>query len=163
MNTTTGDTAPPLKDYPPEELAAQPIGGWTGEAYRRVVGALRAQLAVENLTQPHWWTLNHAAGSPGTWTRAALTARLTPYDDQDSDFDAVYDDLISRGWLTEDGETGTLTVTEEGEAARLRARDRNAQVHERAHQGVDPADFVTTINVLRRIVANLGGNGNLPD
>ena len=25
------------------------------------------------------------------------------------------------------------------------------------------ADFITTINVLRRMVANLGGNGNLPD
>ncbi|GAA2419786.1 MarR family transcriptional regulator [Streptomyces glaucus] len=153
----------PLKEYTQEELAAQPIGAWTGLAYRRVVGALRAQLAVEGLTQPHWWTLNHAAGAPGTWTRPALTDRLTPYDDQDTDFDAVYDDLIARGWLTEDGATGTMTLTREGEAARLRAKARNAQVLDRAHEGVDPADFATTIDVLRRIVANLGGDGNLPD
>ncbi|MFJ4562261.1 MarR family transcriptional regulator [Streptomyces caelestis] len=151
-----------LKEYTHDELAAQPIGAWTGQAYRLVVGALRAQLAVEGLTQPHWWTLNHAAGAPGSWTRAALTDRLTPYDDLNTDFDEVYDDLIARGWLTEDA-TGAMTLTEEGVAGRLRARERNLHVHDRAHQGVAPADFVVTINVLRRIVANLGGNGNLPD
>ncbi|MFD5127243.1 MarR family transcriptional regulator [Streptomyces olindensis] len=158
MNTHVED----LKDYPQEELATQPIGAWTGQAYRRVVGALRAQLAVENLTQPHWWTLNHAAGAPGTWTRTTLTDRLTPYDDQNTDFDEVYDHLITRGWLTEDS-TGAMTLTEDGEAARLRARDRNLTVHRQTHEGITPADFVTTINVLRRIVANHGGNGNLPE
>ncbi|MEU9570466.1 MarR family transcriptional regulator [Streptomyces massasporeus] len=151
-----------LKEYSPDELAAQPIGAWTGEAYRRVVGAIRAQLAVENLTQPHWWTLNHASGAPGTWTRATLTDRLTPYDDQSTDFDAVYDDLVAREWLTEDA-AGGMTLTEEGEAARLRARERNLGVHRRTHEGIAEADFVTTINVLRHMVANLGGNGNLPE
>ncbi|MEU0105878.1 MarR family transcriptional regulator [Streptomyces sp. NPDC006251] len=151
-----------LKEYPHEELAAQPIGAWTGQAYLRVVGALRAQLAVEGLTQPHWWTLNHAAGAPGRWTRATLTERLTPYDDLDTDFEAVYDGLVARGWLIED-ETGGMALTEEGEAGRIRARDRNLPVHRQTHEGIDTADFVTTINVLRRIVANLGGNGNLPE
>ncbi|GHF26469.1 hypothetical protein GCM10017786_70760 [Amycolatopsis deserti] len=149
-----------IKEYSDEELAAQPIGAWSGEAYRRVVGALREALAVENLTQPHWWILNHVAGKPGEWTRAALVRRLSRYDDLGIDFDEVFDDLITRGWLTE--QEG-LTLTEAGEAGRLRARDRNARVHERTHQGVDPADFVTTINVLRRMVDNLGGDGNLPD
>ncbi|MFI7013626.1 MarR family transcriptional regulator [Streptomyces sp. NPDC050164] len=151
-----------LKEYTHDELAAQPIGAWTGQAYRLVVGALRAQLAVEGLTQPHWWTLNHAAGAPGSWTRTTLTDRLTPYGDLNTDFDEVYDGLIARGWLTEDA-TGAMTLTEEGEAGRLRARERNLRVHEQTHQGVLPADFVVTVNVLRRIVANLGGNGNLPD
>jgi hypothetical protein len=152
-----------IREYSREELAAQPIGAWSGQAYRLVVGALRAQLAVEDLTQPHWWTLNHLAGAPGKWTRPLLTERLAPYDDQGTDFDEVYDDLVARGWLTEDDETGTMTLTEAGEEGRLRARDRNARVHQRTHEGIDPADFVTTINVLRRMVANLGGNGNLPD
>ncbi|MFD8545492.1 MarR family transcriptional regulator [Streptomyces sp. NPDC059649] len=149
-----------LTSYSPEELAAQPIGAWTGEAYRRVVGALRAELAVEDLTQPHWWTLNHVAGAPGTWTRTTLTERLGPYDDLGTDFDAVYDDLIARGWLTEDAEG--MTLTEAGEAGRLRAHERNLRVHRRTHEGIDTADFVTTIDVLRRMVANLGGNGDLP-
>jgi hypothetical protein len=30
-------------------------------------------------------------------------------------------------------------------------------------EDVETADFVTTINVLRRVVANLGGNSDLPE
>jgi hypothetical protein len=150
-----------IKEYSHEELAAQPIGAWSGEAYRRAVGALRAQLAVEDLTQPHWWTLNHVAGEPGMWSRATLIERLATYDDLGIEFDGVFDDLLARGWVVE--ESGVMTLTEAGEAGRLRARERNLRVHEQMHEGVDPADFVTTINVLRRMVANLGGNGNLPD
>jgi hypothetical protein len=56
-----------------------------------------------------------------------------------------------------------MTLTEAGEKGRLRARERNLRVHRQVHEGIDPADFVTTINVLRRMVANLGGDGNLPD
>jgi hypothetical protein len=29
-------------------------------------------------------------------------------------------------------------------------------------EGIDPADYATTVDVLRRVVANLGGNGDLP-
>jgi hypothetical protein len=150
-----------LKEYSQEELAAQPIGAWTGEACRLVVGALRTQLAVEDLTQPHWWTLNHVAGDPGRWTRTTLIGRLAKYDDLGIDFDGVFDDLVARGWLIEEG--GAMTLTEGGEAGRLRARERNLRVHHQTHEGIPTADFVTTINVLRRMVANLGGDGDLPD
>ncbi|WP_309052999.1 MarR family transcriptional regulator [Streptomyces sp.] len=150
-----------LKEYAQKDLAAQPIGAWTGTACRLVVGALREQLAVENLTQPHWWTLNHVAGAPGKWTRAALVERLAKWDDLATDFDGVFDDLVDRGWLVE--ESGLMTLTEAGENGRLRAKERNLRVHQRVHDGIDTADFVTTINVLRRMVANLGGDGNLPD
>jgi hypothetical protein len=156
-------TTAPLKEYTHEELVGQPIGAWTSQAAWLVLGSIRAQLAVEGLTQPHWWTLNHASGSPGTWTRRPLTARLEKYDNLGTDFDRVYDDLVARGWLTEDPGTGAMTLTEAGEAARIRARGRISPVLSEAREGVDDADFVTTINVLRRIVANLGGDGNLPD
>ncbi|MER7848126.1 MarR family transcriptional regulator [Kitasatospora sp. NPDC096077] len=151
-----------LKEYPHEVLAAQPIGAWTGEVYRRVVGGLREQLAVEGLTQPHWWTLNHAAGAPGHWTRTTLVERLARYEDLGLDFDAVFDDLAARGWLLEDATTGGMSLSEQGEAARLRARERNHRVLRRAQEGVDEAEFVTAVNVLRRITANMGGDGDLP-
>ncbi|MEW2125029.1 MarR family transcriptional regulator [Streptomyces sp. NPDC007259] len=150
-----------LREYSQKELAAQPIGAWVGMASRLVVGALREQLAVEDLTQPHWWTLNHVAGEPGTWTRAALAERLAKWDDLGTDFDRVFDDLVDRGWLTEG--RGLMTLTEAGEDGRIRARDRNLRVHQQVHEGVGTADLATTINVLRRMVANLGGDGNLPD
>ncbi|MEV5646173.1 MarR family transcriptional regulator [Streptomyces flaveolus] len=150
-----------LREYSQEELAAQPIGAWTAMACRLVVGALREQLAVEDLTQPHWWTLNHVAGKPGKWTRATLIERLAKWDDLGIDFNGVFDDLVDRGWLAEDA--GLMTLTEAGENGRVRAKERNLRVHQQVHEGIDPADFVTTINVLRRMVANLGGDGNLPD
>jgi hypothetical protein len=59
-------------------------------------------------------------------------------------------------------DAGKLALTEHGEAGRLRGRDRNLQAHERMLEDIETADFVTTINVLRRIVANLGGNSDLP-
>ncbi|MFE2936106.1 MarR family transcriptional regulator [Streptomyces sp. NPDC059278] len=149
-----------LREYSQKELAAQPIGAWTGVACRLVVGAIREQLAVEGLMQPHWWTLNHVAGEPGKWTRAALIERLAKWDDLGIDFNSVFNDLVDRGWLTEDA--GLMTLTETGEDGRVRAKERNLRVHQQVHEGVDTADFVTTINVLRRMVANLGGDGNLP-
>ncbi|MFF8287728.1 MarR family transcriptional regulator [Streptomyces sp. NPDC016309] len=150
-----------ITQYSTEELAAQPAGAWTGLAHRAVVGALRAALAEEDLTQPHWWTLNHVAGAPGTWTRPALTRRLSRYDDQDTDFDAVYDDLVARGWATESPE-GAFTLTAGGEAGRLRARERNARVHARMHEGIGAEEYAVAVNVLRRLVANLGGDADLP-
>ncbi|WP_369184278.1 MarR family transcriptional regulator [Streptomyces sp. Y1] len=150
-----------VEEYAHEVLAGQPIGAWSGEVYRRVVGGLREQLAVEGLAQPHWWTLNHVAGAPGAWTRATLVDRLARYEDLGLDFDAVFDDLVARERLVE-GAEGAMTLTGAGEAGRLRARERNLRVHLRTHEGIDPGDFVTTINVLRRMVDNLGGDGNLP-
>lgn len=149
-----------IKEYPQAQLAAQPIGYWSSETAKLVIGGLRAALAEEDLTQPHWWTLNHVAASPATWKRTALTTKLAPYDDQDTDFEALYDDLAARGWLTETD--GTLTLTEAGEAGRLRAHARNAEVHTRMREGIDDATYAATIDTLRRLVANLGGNGDLP-
>ncbi|MET9960633.1 MarR family transcriptional regulator [Streptomyces sp. NPDC006326] len=147
--------------YTQAQLAAQPIGYWTREAARLVTDGLRTALAEEHLTQPHWWILNHIAATPGHWQRTTLTQKLAPYDDQNTDFTTVYDDLTTRGWLTETN--ATLTLTPAGEAGRLRAHDRNAKVHTRMRQGIDDAAYAHTINTLRHLVANLGGNGNLPD
>ncbi|MFE5560414.1 MarR family transcriptional regulator [Streptomyces sp. NPDC056544] len=150
------------EEYTQQQLAAQPIGYWTREAAHLVIGGLRTALAEEHLTQPHWWTLNHIARAPGTWTREALTTKLAPFDDQHTDFEALYADLTTRGWLTETDDHLTLTLTEAGEAGRLRAHDRNAKVHAAMRVGIDDIAYATTIDTLRRLVANLGGNGDLP-
>ncbi|MFC9789670.1 hypothetical protein [Rhodococcus sp. NPDC127528] len=149
-------------DYPDDVVAAQPMGYWSDLAARTITGALRARLAVEQLTQPHWWTLNHVSGSPDSWTRATLARRLGEYSDEGTDFEAVFDDLAARGWLSTDAGAGTLTLTEEGEAGRRRAHDRNAEVHRQMQADVTTAEYVATVNVLRRMVANLDGRTDLP-
>ncbi|WP_250291260.1 MULTISPECIES: MarR family transcriptional regulator [unclassified Frankia] len=151
-----------MKEYSERELASQPIGYWSGEAYRAVVGRIRTELATEDLTQPHWWTLNHVAGAPGAWSRAKLVERLAPFDDLGIDFDDVFDDLITRGWMTEDALTRSLALTRVGEAGLLRARERTARAHGQTHEGIATADYVTALNVLRRMIDNLGGNSDLP-
>ncbi|WP_405544142.1 MarR family transcriptional regulator [Streptomyces phaeochromogenes] len=155
-------TTQQLTPYPRQQLAAQPIGYWTGAAHREVVGRIRKELATESLTQPHWWILNHVAASPAHWTRAELAAKLTRYDDQGIDFDEVFADLAGRGWLTEDA-TGTLTLTAAGEAGRLRAKERNLRAHEQTHAGITEEEYVATLDVLRRVIANLGGDSDLPE
>jgi hypothetical protein len=149
-----------MKEYTTEELVAQPIGYWSGEGHRIVVGRIRDDLAVEQLTQPHWWILNHVAGTPGSWTRGTLTERLTSFDDLGIDFGEVFSDLVGRGWLEEDG--GTLTLTVDGEAGRLRAKARSAQALDQLHEGIRPDEYVACLNVLRRMIFNLGGNSDLP-
>lgn len=149
-----------IKEYSQDELAAQPVGYWTGAANEIIVGSLRAALGEEDLTQPHWWILNHVAGAPGEWTRAALTAKLSEFDTQDLDFEAIYADLVARGWIKE--AAGGLTLTEDGEAGRRRAMARNLKVHEQMHHGIDTAEYVAALNVLRRMITNLGGNSDLP-
>ena len=149
-------------DYPDDVIAAQPMGYWTDLAARAIIGALRGQLVVEQLTQPHWWTLNHVSGSPGTWTRTTLSQRLDEFADEGTDFGAAFDDLAGRGWLRVDEGAGTLTLTADGEAGRLRVHERNAQAHRQMREGVATADYVATVNVLRRMVANLDGRTDLP-
>jgi hypothetical protein len=150
-----------MKTYSEAELTAQPIGYWTGAAYRAVVGRIRADLAVEQLGQPHWWILNHVAGAPGTWEQGALTERLTPYDDQGTDFAAVFGELTGRGWLLR-APDGSLTLTEAGEQGRLRARERSLRAHEQMHEGITPQEYAATLTVLRRVIDNLGGDSDLP-
>ncbi|WP_345676986.1 MarR family transcriptional regulator [Yinghuangia aomiensis] len=149
-----------ITEYSRDQLASQPIGYWSGIANEITVGSIRAALAEEELTQPHWWILNHVAGAPEQWNRDALTAKLSRFDRQDTDFEAVYADLHARGWIVEP--QGRLALTDAGEAGRRRAAARNRKVHERMHEGVATDDFVTALNVLRRMIANLGGDSDLP-
>ncbi|AQU66488.1 hypothetical protein [Streptomyces niveus] len=62
--------------------------------------------------------------APSTSARGAGPGRRTtaPFDDRDSDFEAVYGDLIAFGRPAE--EQGTYILTEAGEAGRSRAAER---------------------------------------
>ncbi len=148
-----------MNEYPAEQVAAQPIGYWSRVAYQATVGRLRAELAIQQLTQPHWWTLNHVAGDPGTWTRVALADRLQPFDDLGIEFEDVFDDLIERGWLAEND---TFSLTELGTQELGKARERMATAQQDTLAGIATEDYVTTINTLRRMIQNLGGDSSLP-
>ncbi|MEU9314871.1 hypothetical protein [Streptomyces sp. NPDC048295] len=105
-------------------------------------------------------TLDHVAGEPGRWTRAALVGRLAEYADLGADFDGAFDDP-RRPWTAE--ENGTMTPTAAGEAGRGRSGVRNLRVHHQTYEGIPGTAFVTMVGVLRRMVAGLGGDEDLPD
>jgi len=68
-HSTAGRTglAMEIKEYPNDVLAAQPIRYWSGEAYRRVVGRIRADLATERLHDVHVTRVRaHEKGDPDT-------------------------------------------------------------------------------------------------
>ncbi|MFJ8043142.1 MarR family transcriptional regulator [Kitasatospora sp. NPDC096147] len=125
-----------------------------------MLAALRATLAEDRLTQPHWWVLNQLAAAPGQWTRTGVAERLARFADPGTDFGPVFDDLAARGWLTEPD--GALGLTGAGEAQRLRTRERMAATTRRMHAGIEPAEYAAALNVLRRIIDNLGGDSDLP-
>jgi hypothetical protein len=148
-------------EYPDEQVAAQPIGYWSGATYRASVGRLRAELAFGQLTQPHWYALNRVADAPSTWTRPDLADELQPYDDLGVEMEDVLEELVERGWLSLDA-ADTLTLTADGQKGLARARERNSEAHAETLRGISTEDYVTTINTLRRMIANLGGTSDLP-
>ncbi|MCM3882857.1 MarR family transcriptional regulator [Frankia sp. R82] len=154
-----------ITPHPDEVLARQPAGYWTGAAYRTIVGRIRAELASEDLTQPHWWVLNHIAGAPARWDRAGLIRRLARFDDLNTDIDAVLDDLLARGWLMSSPQpagTPVFTLTEAGEAGRARAAERTRRAHDQLHHGITTEQYAAALTVLRRMIANLDGDAELP-
>ncbi|MGL5912112.1 MAG: hypothetical protein ACRCZP_19065, partial [Phycicoccus sp.] len=68
-----------METYPRHELVAQPIGYWSGEAYRRIAAAIRESLAVNDLTQPQWWVLGRVVDTSRAGTRSGLSEELAPY------------------------------------------------------------------------------------
>jgi len=140
------------------EIKSQPIGYWTGEAYRHISSAIRASLATQGLTQPQWWILNHVANGP--WTTAVLLEKLAQANanEQGLNLNHELNGLIKRGWLTRDTATDKLSLTTQGEEGRQQTWQRNGATHRSMIAGVSDAQYDDCIRVLQRIVGNLGGD-----
>lgn len=149
-------------DYSQEELVRQPIGYWSGEAYRRVADAIRRSLAANGLSQPQWWILNRLEDTSRAWTRIDLVEELTSYSNGEEGRDIAdeLEQMITMGLATADGDSVTKTAA--GSERLAAARDRNGQTHRDMLTGIDDDEYATTIDVLRRIVGNLGGDARLP-
>jgi len=142
-------------------LTGQPIGHWTGVAHREIVGRIRDELATLGLSQPQYWLLRNLSPhdlAPNGQGQALpeLADRMRSYLWADDDLPAAAADLVDRGLLTRDADA-RLTVTTAGENARTRVKDRAPALRAHIHDGVTDADYVTTLKVLRRMIANVGG------
>ncbi|MET7303292.1 MarR family transcriptional regulator [Embleya sp. NPDC005575] len=143
------------------ELAAQPAAYWTGVAYEALISFTRARQAELGFTQPQYWLLRNLSkndispdghGMTIPELRQAMSSYLRPEDDLRAEANV----LLERGWLTEDTR-GRLWIAESGEQARVDLKEHAPAIRARIHEGIDDADYVTTLKVLQRMIRNTGG------
>ncbi|MEU9691452.1 MarR family winged helix-turn-helix transcriptional regulator [Amycolatopsis japonica] len=143
------------------ELAGQPAAYWTGVAYEALIAYTRAQQAEKGYTQPQFWLLRNLSandispdgeGMTLPELREAMTSYLRPEDDLKAEAEV----LLDRGWLTQDAED-RLWLTKEGEQARVDLARNGPAIRAALHEGIDDADYVTTLKVLQQLIRNTGG------
>ncbi len=151
-------TTQPLSDA---ELAGQPAAYWTGVAYEALIAYTRAQQAARGYTQPQFWLLRNlsvndispdGAGMTLTELREAMAAYIRPEDDLAAEAEV----LVARGWLNRDADD-RLWLTPEGEQARVDLARNAPAIRAALHEGIDDAEYVTTVKVLRQLIRNAGG------
>ncbi|MEV7169176.1 MarR family winged helix-turn-helix transcriptional regulator [Streptomyces sp. NPDC093224] len=145
------------------ELAGQPAAYWTGLAYEALIAYTRARQAEMGYTQPQFWLLRNLSAndiSPDGrgMTLPELRAAMTTYIRPEDDLAAEAEVLLERGWSTRDAE-GRLWLTEEGERARVDLARNAPAIRAALHQGIDDADYVTTLKVLRQLIHNADATG----
>ncbi|MFE2560862.1 MarR family winged helix-turn-helix transcriptional regulator [Streptomyces sp. NPDC059352] len=155
---TTTDQAPADPAATDDALATQPVGYWSGLAHAAVTRHLRDAMAGIDATQPQYWVLNCVNGETGAQSREEVVSRLTPLADGPHEIARVVDQLLYRGWLGTDEEQ-RLRLTDAGEAARLRLRELVTELRAEVHEGISDEEYVAALKVLRRMVANVEGEG----
>jgi hypothetical protein len=143
------------------ELAGQPAAYWTGVAYEALIAYTRARQAEKGYTQPQFWLLRNLSANDISPDRDGMTLpelreAMASYIRPEDDLAAEAEVLVERGWLTKDAED-RLWLTEAGEQARLDLARNAPAVRAALHEGIDDADYVTTLKVLRRLILNAGG------
>ncbi|MFH8710239.1 MarR family transcriptional regulator [Streptomyces zaomyceticus] len=143
------------------ELAGQPAAYWTGVAYEALIAFTRARQAEKGYTQPQFWLLRNLSAndiSPDGegMTLPELREAMASYIRPEDDLAAEAAVLLERGWLTRDAES-RLWLTEEGERARVDLKRNTPAILAALHEGIDEADYVTTLKVLQRLIHNAGG------
>jgi hypothetical protein len=156
---TTPDQAPADPAATDDMLATQPVGYWSGLAHAAVTRHLRDAMARIDVTQPQYWVLNRVNGGPAAPSREEVVSQLTPLADGQHEIARVVDQLFHRGWLRIDAGQ-RLHLTDAGEAARVRLRELVTELRTVVHEGISDEEYVAALKVLRRMVANVEGDGD---
>ncbi|WP_318305986.1 helix-turn-helix domain-containing protein [Amycolatopsis solani] len=86
----------------------------------------------------------------GARTPEEVDAAMAPFVAADGSMVPKVADLRARGWVAATGE-----LTEAGRAAHARVEERVESFRATATEGIDDADYRTTIRTLERCAANL--------
>ncbi|MEH6376795.1 MarR family transcriptional regulator [Streptomyces sp. KLMMK] len=143
------------------DLAGQPAAYWTGMAYDALIAFTRARQVENGYTQPQLWLLRNLSvndlspdgeGMALPELQEAMRSYIRPEDDLAAESAA----LVERGWLRRDAE-GRLWLNEEGERVRVDLARHAPAIRNALHEGIDDADYVTAMKVLRQLIRNAGG------
>jgi len=153
-----------LRQLTDTELGAQPAAYWTGVAYEALIAFIRERQAELGFTQPQFWLLRNLSANDLSPDGRGLTVpelqqAMSTYIRFEDDLAAESEVLVERGWLTRDGD-GRLWITEAGEEARAGLERHAPGIRARVHQGIDDADYVTALKVLRQMIRNTGGEAD---
>ena len=130
-------------------------------AYEALIAFTRARQAEHGFTQPQFWLLrnlskNDLSPDGHGMTIPELQRAMSSYLRPEDDLEAEAEVLLEIGRLTRDSE-GRLWITEAGDEARADFRRHAPAIRARIHQGIDDADYVTTLKVLQQMIRNTGG------
>jgi DNA-binding MarR family transcriptional regulator len=123
----------------------KPIGYWLKQVDTLLEDAVAAGLAEQGVSRREWQVLNVLATADGGDPRAALA----PFDGVEQ----ALARLSERGWVA--GER----LTEAGGRAHAQVAEHIGQVRRRAVEGVSLLEYEATVDVLRRMAANLSPAG----
>jgi hypothetical protein len=135
--------------------ARQPIGFWTGRAAEAIRTRIRAALAEIDVTQPEWWVLHQLSLHPDGVERAAVVDTIGS-NDTPAVIEAAIDGAVGKGWIDVDGTR--LRPTETGTERFRRAAAVQEGLQAERMQGISVEDYATTITVLQKTIANVGGD-----
>jgi DNA-binding MarR family transcriptional regulator len=132
----------------------QPIGYWLKHLDRLIDADFDRALGAGQLSRRHWQVLNLLARQPAR--PADLRAALAPFlADTPQAQTAVTSDLIGRGWVADDD--GRLHLTDTGREAHAAILAEVTGTRRKIVDGISDDEYLATVDVLRRMVANLEG------
>jgi DNA-binding MarR family transcriptional regulator len=121
---------------------------------RAIDGALDPTLAAEDLTRRHWQTMNFLHQGPSD--APALAEALRPFWGEGAiTLDEVLSDLEHQALVTND--EGRYALTAAGTATRAKLASQVDATRRRLVGGVSREEYRATVEVLRRMAANLEG------
>jgi hypothetical protein len=123
----------------------KPIGWWLKEVDRLLEQSFERVLAADGLSRRQWQLLNAVHGE------ARIAVALAPFLSGDpAELASLTDPLTDRGWLDADG------LTPAGVAAHAQLREKVQAQRRRITNGIVDAEYLATVDVLRRMAVNLG-------
>jgi DNA-binding MarR family transcriptional regulator len=130
----------------------RPIGYWLKNLNRLIDGQFERRLGDAGLSRRQWQLLNLLVG--GLRSVPELQTELEPFlQDASDDLSDALAGLVNRGWA--DSQDNIVTLTETGQMHFSLVKAKVAEVRQALMAGISPQEYQATIDVLRRMAANL--------